>query len=312
MPNDSVYTKELGLKIKSKIFYWYVFFAVVYIAATLLIAPPKATLQQYHLTATSLRLFDLTIIIPIVGIWFAAFYGYARLRTYTELVRRSKDGRHIAKLASGIGILVFGLPISSISKLLLDYIAVHNKGFTASATIIDNYISLVIPLVAFFVISHGTRGLVALSKLRTSRLASHILTIFLIVTGVLYGYFASRPYAHVGENYHLSVGWVLATLVIPYVYAWFLGILAAYEMHLYSRSVSGVLYRKSWDLFAFGFGSIIVVSILIQYLTTVTIQLKSLRFSLILSLVYVLLLLLSVGYILMAVGAKKLIKIEEV
>lgn len=300
------------MKTKSKIFYWYAFLVVIYVAATLLIAPNKATLVQYHISATGLRWLDLTIVIPIVAIWFAAFYGYQKMSNYVRLIADTKDGRQIARLTQGILLLTLSLPIGSLTAILTRFIAAHHPAFTAAGVIISNYVNLLLPLAAFYIISRGTRGLTLISKKRPSYRVSHALTALAIVVGVLYGYFVSRPGAYLGQAYHLSDALVLTTIVIPYIYTWFLGILAAYEIHLYSRNLSGVIYRQGWDLLAFGLGAIVVVSVLLQYLGTLSVQLKSLTLHWMLLLVYVLLVLLSAGYVLLALGAKKLIKIEEV
>jgi hypothetical protein len=300
------------LRIKSKIFYWYIALAILYAGLTLLTAPSKATLAKYHVTPDQLRLLNLTIIIPLVGIWFAGFYGYNKLANYATLIKRAEDGRQVHRLATGLLFLVIGLPISSIITQILTLLTNHNAGLTGLSVVIKTYVGLIFPLTAFITISNGARGLSVLAKKRPTYLASQILTLILIVGGVMYGYMMSNLHQTVGETYHMSLGLVLATVVIPYIYTWFIGLVAAYEIHIYARHVSGVVYRKSWDMLAWSFGSIILVSILLQYITNLTVRIQALSLTMVLLLVYVLLTLLSVGYILLAFGTKKLMKIEEV
>jgi hypothetical protein len=112
--------------------------------------------------------------------------------------------------------------------------------------------------------------------------------------------------------YHMSIWLILTTLAAPYIFMWFTGLPATYELYRYSRKVRGIVYRKSWGLLAFGIGWLIVVSIGLQYLSTVTGRLGNLSIYWLLIIIYSLLLVLCIGFILIATGTRKLRKIEEV
>jgi hypothetical protein len=105
---------------------------------------------------------------------------------------------------------------------------------------------------------------------------------------------------------------VLGTLVIPYTYTWFVGMLAAYEMFVYNSVLKGVIYRKSWSMVSYGLCIIILSQVVVQYLTTLTRQLARLHILSVIEVVYGLLFLMAAGYIVLAYGLKKLQKIEEV
>lgn len=81
------------MKLRSKLFYGYVSFLVIYSLFTLVPAPSQATLLQYHVSATALRIIYATIILLLAGIWYAGFYGYAKLHTYTRLIEGDRDGK---------------------------------------------------------------------------------------------------------------------------------------------------------------------------------------------------------------------------
>jgi hypothetical protein len=102
------------------------------------------------------------------------------------------------------------------------------------------------------------------------------------------------------------------TLVAPYLYAWFLGFVAAYEIYLYSQKASGIIYRRAWAWLTAGLLTVICTSIAMQYLSTMAERLSHLRLTGILVAVYILLLVMAAGYILIAVGSKQLRRIEEV
>ena len=83
------------------------------------------------------------------------------------------------------------------------------------------------------------------------------------------------------------------------------------ELREYSHKIRGIIYRKGWKLLIMGIGAIVLLSILLQYLGTLSSWLTSLSLNWILLLLYVLLLLLIGAYILVALGAQRLTKIEQ-
>jgi hypothetical protein len=93
---------------------------------------------------------------------------------------------------------------------------------------------------------------------------------------------------------------------------WFIGLFAAYEIHLFRKTVRGILYKKGLELLSIGIGMAVLSSISIQYLTSLLGRLNRLSLSTTLLIIYSLLVWLAAAYILIALGAKKLRKIEEV
>jgi hypothetical protein len=143
-------------------------------------------------------------------------------------------------------------------------------------------------------------------------LGINIMVIVLALIGVIYVYLVTNTHNRLNSSYHLSTLYILLSLVVPYIYMWFIGILSFYEILLYRAKIPGILYRQSWRLLASGVGSLIVISILIQYLTTVSERLTRLSLNWVLMVVYALLILIGVAYILVALGVRNLKKIEEV
>lgn len=297
---------------KAPIFYWYVLFVLVYAGLTLLPAPEAETLRHYHIDATRIRSLYITLIVFVAIIWFAAFYGYYKLRAYSRLIRANRDGRQVNTMANGLLALAIGLPLSSIISSLLELIGRHHAGLAAATPIVSHYLSAVYPLVAFIFISIGARRLNDLAKLRLSLRTINTLTLTAIVLGTIFCFLVARSHHDIRTSYHMSYGLVMLTLGIPYMYTWFLGLFSFAQIQQYGRQLTGIVYRKGWNLMAIGLGSIILLSIIIQYLGTLSTWITGLSLSWILLLLYALLLLLAVAYIIVALGAKRLMKIEEV
>lgn len=303
---------------KNYILYSYIVLVLLYFGIIFLTPPAAATLHRYHLTATTLRLLDVTIALPLAFIWYMALYGYARLKSYSQLIKTSKDGRQIVKITQGLMVLALGLPLSAVISAILKYIADNHAQLTGLSSVISNYVNLLFPLIAFVIISGGTRGLSELVKARPTARATHALILGFVVIGVGYCYFVlaavrTPSLAHTDNTvYHLPVWAVLLTLVVPYLYMWFIGLFSAYQIYLYNHKVAGVLYRRSWTLLAAGVGSVILTSIVLQYLTSLSDRLNRLSLGAVLLVVYILLLLLALSYGVVALGAKKLQQIEEI
>jgi hypothetical protein len=299
------------MKLRSKLFYTYVAFVVIYALATLLPAPSAITLAHYHISALGMRLLDVTIIIILAAIWYVGFYGYAKLRAYSQLIGNTKDGKQVAKFATGLGFIVFWLPVSSVSAALLNYWASKHQGLLPAVAIINNYVSLFFPFVGFAFISRGARGLSELVKQRPTQWAVNLIAVFLVYTGLI-DYHLVASTADRPAIYHMSLWLIMTTLVAPYICMWFIGLLATYEIFNYRLKAPGVLYRDSWRLLALGLGWLVSVSIGFQYLTTVLSRLSNLSIYWIVAIIYSLLLVLSVGFVLIALGSRKLQRLEEV
>lgn len=286
-------------------------FVIMYGLLLMLPAPAQETLDKYHLTASSARLLNLTIIVPLAVVWFTAFYGYSKLDTYRRLIANTKDGQQVTRLRSGFLVLALGLPVSSILNRLLDLWALDNPSAEPASIILKNYLGITVPLLAFTFISWGAHGLANLTRKYPSQRSLNAIQFLTLSLGLTYVYLIARAPGTIAEVYHLSIAPFLFTIILPYTFMWFLGLMAAYEIYLYSRRAKGIVYRKSWRLLSYGMVAIIIFSILLEYLGTLSEQLESLSLSWLLILIYVLLVLWAGSYILVALGAKRLMKIEE-
>lgn len=299
------------MKLRSKLFYAYLLFLGVYAAFTLFPAPSQAVLLHYNLSPTDLRVIYVTLILMLAGIWFAGFYGFAKLNEYTSLISRDKDGRQAAKLTKGVFFLVMWLPVSTTLSAILNFFAQRHPDLLPTFTVIENYVGLALPLLGFVFISKGAHGLNRLIRERPSYKVMHGLVILVIYLGIIY----CRLVVSTDQRdavYHLSLWWILLTIAAPYIYMWFTGLISAYQIYHYQQKVTGIVYRRAWTLLALGIGWLITSSIGFQYLNTLTARLQGWSIYALLALVYGVLIVLAAGFIFIAVGARKLRKIEEV
>ena len=291
--------------------------ALIYIVLIFVLPANEATLRTHHLSAWQYRLTLLAVTLPLVLAWVVAFVGYARLREYVQLVRKTPEGVHFDKLATGTAWLAWSLPLPAIVVLLLGGLANHWPGFYATSIIISNYLELALPLVAFSIIGVASRGLVNQAKLKISLLSSRLIMLLLLAAGVLYCYLAFQhlDLSSLGSThnpYFLPLWLMVLSLIIPYLYAWFVGLVAAYEITLFSRQTTGVLYHQALRLLALGLVVIIASSIAQQYISGVQPRTNHLIFGYHMVLSSIFYVLSGVGFALLAIGANRLKKIEEI
>ena len=296
----------------------YVILVIVYILLIFLLPGNKAFMQEHRLNVTEYHVLQFLVGLPLMGIWFMAFYGYAKLEEYTLSIRKTPEAIGFSRLTQGSAWIAWSLPVHSIISLSTRAIVSSHPGFTSAAAIIINYVDLVFPLVGFTLIGMASRHLFDRAKMSLSSASIRGLTILFLAGGVLYCYLTFRQFTGTGltatnNPYHLPVWLTVLTIVVPYLYAWFAGMLAVYELVAYGRHVRGVLYRQAMHILVVGLFTMILGSIAFQYTRSFqpanTAHLV-LGLYLIFSLMFQVI--SGIGFMMIALGATRLKKIEEV
>ena len=291
---------------------WYAIVIIVGAVLALALPPNPNSLHVLHISAGEYRLAVFTLILPYALIWFSAFYAYDKLEQYALKLQSTREGEAFKKIADGLGILAWGLAIPTIIALVLTAIEGQAPGFRPTHIIIDNYVAVLVPLIGFTFIGNGTRILTEIVRARPTSVGIRILAATFITVGVFFAYFVLHNQGKDTNAYYLPQVLLLLTIVVPYLYAWLVGLLGAYELRLYSLRTKGVLYQKALVWLAAGITIVIIGSIIVQYLDGVFAGRDSVSLGSLLAIVYSLLVVQALGYSLIALGAKRLIKIEEV
>lgn len=292
----------------------YALFVIFYSLVLLLMPANQVTLDAYHLTNASYRvLLFIVVALPAFLTWLAAFIGYNQLNRYTILLNGATEGEPFSKLTTGVKWLAYYLPVVSCTNLLLSAIANSHPSFRPVADVFSTYLSILIALGAFSLSSSGARQLTVIGKTRPSLLKTKLLTLSFIIMGVTYCYFVIKHGIDPRTSpYHLPLFWLLLTTVVPYFFAWMLGLLAVLDIDAYATKVSGVLYRRALQLLSCGLLTVIISSVLIQYVNSAALQRGRLVFGLLLIIRYILYAGLAGGFALIAHSAKKLQQIEKI
>ena len=301
---------------KSRVFVWtFLALLATYVILAFILPTDPQTLSRYGLTQLSARLLNLSIVVPISLIYLSALYGFIHINNYANKVIGTKEGPHFKRLAEGIGVLVFSLPVTSIVGSLRSYARHVQPDLLPSISILRNYLVLVLVFVSILLIAKGAQGLYGSLKRQKENMQqfSFYGVIGPVLLASIYTWLVIAQGYSTPDNepYFLPDWLIVTTIIVPYVFVWCLGVRAAVHLLAYQVGVKGVVYKRAISNLAVGIAVIILISILIQFITSLSGVLSRLNLTPILVIVYLLIALYVVGYGLVARGAKKLKQIEE-
>jgi hypothetical protein len=295
----------------------YMFLAILYVVLIFLLPANKHTLQAYRITSVEYHILLFAVSLPSIVVWLAAFVGFVKLRQYSHSISKTPEGIHFEQLAKGSMWLAWSLPLPVIASLLLNALSDKWPHFHPTAIILSNYVNLVMPLVAFSLAAQASRGLLATTRLKLSLVNVRFIVLGFVTVGVLYCLLTFRRFdltslSATNNPYFLPIWLMVVSVTVPYLYAWFIGTLAAYEITLFSKQVPGVLYRQALRLLVGGLLAVVLSSIALQYLNSVEPRTGYLTLDYKLVWTTIFRVVGGAGFILLAIGAARLKKIEEV
>lgn len=296
---------------KNKVFLGYAGLVLLYALTSIFSPFDTETINRLGTDESTIRLLIITIIIPISLIWMLAFYGYSRINSYAESLKNHTDGHGFKLIAQGLLLLAVGLLLGGVTDSLLNIFLDDYREHESTIGVIKNYISVIFSLLTFTFIGRGASMLIGLLKIKNTEFNQHCwVTVGAFLSSLFTFLVLIRPEdGH--KVYYVPDIIILITIVLPFSYAWYRGLLAAYHLAIYERRVKGSLYKKAlWRLHT-GIVAIVIASIMLQFLIAVSASLTYLNLTPLLLIIYVLVLVIGSGYLLIASGARNLQKIEE-
>jgi hypothetical protein len=305
--------------LKNKFLVLLIVLGIVYILQNLALPVDSSSLAKYKLSENEAKLLRLSILLPVLGIWAFAYYGYSRFKNYVDTIHESKEAVALRKIAKGLLLLALWLPFTSVMGNVVSYIRTEQPDMTPAATIISNYIALGVVLTAFLFLYQGSKQLADNNSDGKQWHGSKFIMPVFIAISVAFVYltftnpvrqFPSEKVTHAA--YYLPDFLIAATIVIPFLVIFYLGFQTVNYIHKYRKNVRGIIYAKSLDHIANGIGIVVLSLILLRYLSSVSTVLSDSALKSILGIIFALILFIAIGYGLIALGAKRLQKIEEV
>jgi hypothetical protein len=290
--------------------------SLAYMAATLY-APITTATRTYSLSPRALHTLQLTIALPLIVVWFTALWGSLRFKRYAISIYESADGRALNTLANGLLTLVSGLVATSLLQSVNGHMI--ELGHAKVWTIFSNYFAVVVALVAFMVILRGASQLAHLVKFDSIQRSRIIALVLLAIMGAAYVWLlAMDPYRLTTPDpakltsYYLPDWLLLSTVVLPYLLVWYGGLMAVIYLRRYQTYSAGIIYHAALNRLAWGLSAVIMASVLIQLVVAIGPSLAHIGLGSTLILLYILIVVYAIGHVLVAIGARKLAKIEQV
>lgn len=307
-------------KITKRYYGLFIILFLLYIVISLSVKPDPVALAKFGITALHSRLITISFFFPILIIWLSSFYGFIKFRTYAEGIKNDIDGRAFLDISQGLGVLAIGLPIAGVLSSLANYVISTDPSFIPALTIFNNYLGVLIPLTAFIFMYRGAKMLGGITNITVSRFSKILTTSLFVIFSAAYIYFSlinpirQFPDASLGgrATYYLPDWLIVLTIIIPYLYIWYNGLRVAFTINAYSNNISGFIYKKAFKSLSQGIAAVIGSYICINFLSAFGSLFAGLGLGSIIVIIYALLVVIAVGYIYIALGAKRLGKIEEV
>lgn len=295
----------------------FVLFSAIYLIQAVFTEPDQAALDKYNISAAQAVLLGLTIAIPYVVIWFFALLGYVRLRFYTESIRHSEDGEAFTMISRGVAWLALWLPVSAVAGGLVSRHYTAHPEAAPLMVMLNNYLNLALLFPAFLLTYLGATKLLGVVKRLHAALPPWLFLVF-IAFAALYTFLVLHdPARQVPTDgvtvaaYYLPDWLIVTSFVIPRLIMWFLGIQAVYYVYLYSRKIKGSIYRQALSHLAQGIGGVVLATIVLRGVQSLSSPLSQANLAVLLIIIYLLLIVLSVGYVLIAKGARNLQRLED-
>lgn len=294
------------------------YFAIVLViwlvyAGFSLYTPQPVTSSKYHLSTTTLNLIIITFEVPFFVCWIYAVAGWRHFCEYINKHPDNLEKKGFMKISRGMLILIIGLIVPTVLSTVYLYFNRHASE-NSTWVIVSNYINILFPLMGFFWMFRGSLQLMDSIKVKIASW-SKIITVLIPVTLFTIFYVAlifTNPARRdssdpsVLATYFISDKLIVLTIILPVVLTWVEGLLLALNIEQFSNHAP--LKLKS-ALVNFYNGLLIIVgaAILSQALSSLgNARFSKLNLGLILFMIYFLLLIIAVGYGLIARGAKKL------
>lgn len=291
--------------------------AAIYICQVILVKPSEIVLKRYGISEFEVKLLALTIALPYLMVWIIGLLAHLRLKSYSDLIKSSKDGMGFKLIAWGVFFLALWLPLSTIINSEATRLSDIHHSWVQSAVIINNYLNILILAPAFLLVYLGSRKLAALAK-TTIRTPNQTLVLGYIAFAALYTFVVlNDPVRHhpSGEvlkaTYYLSDWLIILTIVIPRLLMWYLGLHAVQNILLYRQKVKGSLYKLALHKFAFGLCGVVAVSIILRSFQSFSPALSTINLKIVFVVLYLLIGFMTLSYVWMLKGSSKLLYVEK-
>lgn len=293
---------------------------LAYLGTIFFFEADSVSLARYKIDADQLRWLSLTIVVPGFAIYFAAFSSFLNIGSYAHKIKKSPDGAGFTFLTKGLMVLGISLPANALISRLLSYGVQEGNVSQAAATIITTHLSAATYFASFCLLYLGSRRLLASLKgvtipqrhIVTAAVGIALLSIPYVIVTLLNPARTTVVPPAMTATYYMPDILIFLTIIVPYIVTWTLGFYASLYLYHYHKNVGGAIYKKALRKLNIGFFIVILTTVLLQFISAASTVISGWALGVVLTVIYLLLGTIAVGYVYIALGAKRLAKLEEI
>jgi PAS domain S-box-containing protein len=224
---------------------------IAYVAITWL-TPLPSSRNIFQLSLPALRLLQLSIAVPYLGIWLIALNGTARFRRFAISRAEPENRKGLLRLNSGLLALLAAMIVGTLASALANMS--RELGYeTDLATILMNYVYTCTYTFAFVEIFRGCQALPLAQGRSDPERRSRWVTVNVLwaamsfVSLVTFYTNPSRqfsPSPEIPATYYLPDNAVLFTIILPTLVGWYLGLIAIFRLARIANSMNALLERS--------------------------------------------------------------------
>ncbi len=274
-------------------------------------APSTGNPNQLRLSFTQQLAISASIVVPILIIWLVALRGAEVFKAYGRLIGDEAEGRAINSIANGLLLTLAYLICTQLWGASMAYWA--HTPYLQPAVLVRDHLPVIITVAAFSLLYRGSNLLRRRVRVRTwsAGVVAALLSYSVFAAGLVWLFLTeTRINNGIIPIYSLPRPVLLFTLTLPYMIAWGLGLLAAFNIAKYSRQVKGVIYRQALRDLAWGVMTVAIFLTTYAAIGLLNRYLLGLKLWLILVIFWGLLTLYGLSFWFIRRGAKKLMRLE--
>ncbi len=305
-----------SLNIKKIVYSSFAVFAALNIISVYASPVDSEILVRYNLDEFQYRILIATLVLPLIGIWACAAYGFVHYKQYALSIKGSAQGRGTNTIANGLGIIASELVISNAFSAVTSADSARAFfGGEKGVVVISTALAILFALAASFQLYAGAAQLNAsLAKPSQPKLVSKSLYMLgtaslIFMAGIVFTYPTHGATESIYE--YIPLGVALVGIWLPYLVVWSCYLFAVKHLRHYLHRVKGTANRKALGLLATGAYFILGSSVLIQLLGTLSGVFENVSLTPILIIIYPLIVAIGLGYLFIARAATELRRIES-
>lgn len=314
---------KMSLKNHKIITYVALIFAwLLSVVLTLSLDPDRLT-RKYDISESTLRFLQILYSVPNLIIWIVVGYTILIFKRYSKNIIDSKESIGFKYISYSFVIMLVGMIAAQFFNQLRELVgqnALPEYITSNGLNVTKNYVAVVIAVFTYWFLFKAAESLLSTIKspLKNKEIILRII-IPLSIIGVIIGFLIANNDIRttsldpdVPATFGVSDNLIYITMLFPYIVSWIFGFSAILGFNRFRSKTKGIIYKNLFGRLSLGITIIIALTIILQILTQFSENLNNKGIGFILTANTIIYALIVAAFLVVANGAKRLNKIEEI